>query len=238
MYLYTQCDKSDENKSQLFSVFALPRGQAGHDGRRGPRPSMLCKCCLRHSQQPLHLCRFLVTRALLLCRHWLYVLPGLLAQWVLQYTGGWLGSIGSVLFLELPQSASVFRPSKFEVFYVCFGPKHTENIGDARCVGRCGDSGTTPASGGERRRVGLRGVRVGRPWGVQHVTSLKTSLRNVIMFYIPMVSDILFYSYNERDLLRLTFLTSRRRRRIANLLNAHGRRGRWIEHDYRNRKLR
>ena len=39
--------------------------------------------------------------------------------------------------------------------------------GDARCVGRCGDSGTTPASGGERRRVGLRGVRVGGPWGVQ-----------------------------------------------------------------------
>ena len=47
--------------------------------------------------------------------------------------------------------------------------------GDARCqmcgravgcVGRCGtvrDSGTTPASGGERRRVGLRGVRVGGP---------------------------------------------------------------------------
>ena len=32
------------------------------------------------------------------------------------------------------------------------------------CVGRCGDSGVTPASGGERRRIGLRGVRVGAPW--------------------------------------------------------------------------
>ena len=31
----------------------------------------------------------------------------------------------------------------------------------------------------------------------------------------PMVSDIFVHSYNERDLLRLTFLTSRRRRRIA-----------------------
>ena len=33
----------------------------------------------------------------------------------------------------------------------------------------------TPASGGERRRVGLRGVRVGGAWGVQHVTSLKST---------------------------------------------------------------
>ena len=33
--------------------------------------------------------------------------------------------------------------------------------GDARCVGWCGDNGAKPASGGERRRVGLRGVRVG-----------------------------------------------------------------------------
>ena len=47
--------------------------------------------------------------------------------------------------------------------------------GDARCVGWCGDNGAKPASGGERRRVGLRGVRVGGPWGVQHVTSLKIS---------------------------------------------------------------
>ena len=84
-----------------------------------------------------------------------------------------------------------------------------------------------------------------------HVLSVRTLLRGRTLrtlrseswtLPVPMVSDLFVYSYNEEDLLRLTFLTSRRRRRIANLLNAHGRRpprrGQWLEHDYRLRKLR
>ena len=56
--------------------------------------------------------------------------------------------------------------------------------GDARCVGWCGDNGAKPASGGERRRVGLRGVRVGGPWGVQHVTSLKIEFMSLYVLYV------------------------------------------------------
>ena len=61
--------------------------------------------------------------------------------------------------------------------------------GGARCVGRCGDSGPTPASRGERRRVGSRGAKGWRAVGCSSPKLSMCARADTMRVKLPSVSQ-------------------------------------------------